>query len=96
MEPSNRTAAVECCYGTPTGTQASGTPLCSPGREDKSTPVPDKLNFRSLEEWCRDRPIGDSDVLHSPSWTGLFKPQVSPVRADHSVMHNDSDLEKLH
>lgn len=43
-EPSNGTAAVECCYRTPTGTQASGTPLCSPGREDKSLPVQDKLN----------------------------------------------------
>lgn len=49
-----------------TETQASGTPLCRPGRGDKSTPVPDKLNYGSLEERCRDRPTGDSDVLHSP------------------------------
>lgn len=27
-EPENRTAAVECCYGTPKRTQASRTPLC--------------------------------------------------------------------
>lgn len=73
-EPENRTAAVECCYGTPKRTQASRTPLCISEREDKPTPVQDR-HIEKIKVWifelCQGWRTRDAKVLNNPSWTGL-------------------------